>query len=99
MREQLAALRVGQRCHAVNDGRGSAEDEALELSLVHRAGLRLEPGSLQELAHADGGDAVKLAGVGDHALHQSVGRLLQQGPIPFAGIDHHFLGAISKAEE
>ena len=78
------------RCASVNDatlvddGRGSAEDEALELVLVHRAGLRLEPGSLQQLAHAGSDDAMKLAGVRDHALLQSVGRLLQQGPIPFA---------------
>ena len=47
MREQLAALRLGQRRHALDDGRGSAEDEALELSLVHRAGLHLEPGGLE----------------------------------------------------
>jgi hypothetical protein len=33
---------------------------------VHPAGLRLEPGGLQQLAHAGGDDAVKLAGVGGH---------------------------------
>ena len=86
MREQLAALRLGQRRHAVDDGRGGAEDEALELGLVHRAGLRLEPGGLQQLAHAGGDDAVKLAGVGDtvscrqfrHRHAEGLGELAQR---------------------
>ncbi len=28
----------------MDDGRGGAEDEPLELGVVHHAGLRLEPG-------------------------------------------------------
>ena len=99
IRKQLAALHLGQRRHAVDDWGGSAKDEALHLGRVHRASQRLEPGRLQQLVHTGGDDAVKLAGVGCHALLQSVGRLLQQGPVPFAGFDHPFLGPISKAEK
>ena len=39
-------LRLGQRRHAVDDGRGGAEDEALHLGRVHRAGLRLKVSGL-----------------------------------------------------
>ena len=67
VREQLVALRVGQRRHAVDDGCGGAEDEALELVLVHRAGLRLEPGGLEQLAHARGGEARGRRGSGHRA--------------------------------
>ena len=74
IREELSALRLGQRRYAVDDRRGGAEDEALELGLVHHAGLRLEPGGLQQLAHAGGDDAVKLAGVGDHFTLRSLER-------------------------
>ena len=74
MREQLAALRLGQRRHALNDGRGSTEDEALELGFVHRADLHLEPRGLEQFAHAGGDDAVKLAGVGDHVARRRRGR-------------------------
>ena len=74
MREQLAALRLGERGHALDDGGGGAEDEALDLVLVHRAGLHLELGSFQQLAHAGGDDTVKLAGVGDHGARRRRGR-------------------------
>jgi hypothetical protein len=36
IREQLSALCVGQRRHAVDDGSGGAEDEALHLGRVHQ---------------------------------------------------------------
>jgi hypothetical protein len=82
MREPLSALRLGQRCHAVEDGRGGAEDEALHLGCVHRARLRLEPRGLQKLAHASGDDAVKLAGVGDHFTLRRLGqRAWRAGPV------------------
>ena len=38
------------------------------------AGPRLEPNGLQQLAHAGGDDAVKLAGVGGHVTQRSLGR-------------------------
>ena len=37
-------------------------------------GPRLEPGGLQQLAHAGGDDAVKLAGVGDHVILRRLDR-------------------------
>jgi hypothetical protein len=49
-----------------NDGRRSAEDEALELGLVHRARLRLEPSGLEQLAHAGGDDRGEARGRRDH---------------------------------
>jgi hypothetical protein len=55
----------------MDDGRGGAEDEALEAGLVHRAGLGLQPGGLKQLAHAGGDDAVKLAGVRDQVSQLS----------------------------
>jgi hypothetical protein len=59
------------RCASVNADTlwtmgAAARKMALQLGLVHRAGLRLEPGGLQQLTHAGGDDAVKLAGVGGH---------------------------------
>jgi hypothetical protein len=48
IREQLAPLRLGQRGHALDDGGGGAENEALHPGRVHRAGLRLEPGGFPE---------------------------------------------------
>jgi hypothetical protein len=73
-REQLSALRLTQRRHVVKDGRGGPENEALDLIRVHRTGLRLEPRGLQQLAHAGGDDAMKLAGVGDHFTLRSLER-------------------------
>jgi hypothetical protein len=58
------------RCASVNGatlwtmGAAARKMRALHLSRVHRADLHLEPGGLQQLAHAGGDDAVKLAGVG-----------------------------------
>ena len=74
IREQFAALRLGQRGHAVDDGRGGAKDEALDLGHVHRTGLPLEPNGLKQLVHAGADDAVKLAGVGNHFTVRPVGR-------------------------
>ena len=70
------------RCASVNGatlwtmGAAARKIQALELGLVHRAGLRLEPGGLEQLAHTGGDDAVKLAGIevrthrGPRALRQ-----------------------------
>ena len=48
IREQFAALRLGQRRHTVDDGRGGAKDEALDLGRVQRAGMRLKASSLSQ---------------------------------------------------
>jgi hypothetical protein len=64
------------RCASVNGatlwtmGVAARKMRPLHLRRVHRAGLRLEPGSLQQLAHAGGDDAVKLAGVGGHGTQR-----------------------------
>ncbi|HEU5191240.1 MAG TPA: hypothetical protein VFX14_16265, partial [Methylomirabilota bacterium] len=43
IREQFAALHLGQPRHAVNDGGCGAEYRALDLSRVHRAGATRYP--------------------------------------------------------